>query len=229
MRIERLDETTRKNLLEDLLKRSPNSYGTYEASVREILDEVKNRRDEAVFAYTEKFDGAALNADNIQVTEEEIQKAYSQVDSSLLNVIRKSLKNIESYHAKQMQYSWFDSKPDGTILGQKVTPLQGWCVCTGRKGCLSVFCSDEYRSRKSAGVDEIIMVTPPGKDGKVNPATLVAAKEAGVDAVYKVGGAQAIAALAYGTESIPKVDKIVGTGQYLCSTGEKGSVWLCQH
>lgn len=150
MRIERLDETTRKNLLEDLLKRSPNSYGTYEASVREILDEVKNRRDEAVFAYTEKFDGAALNADNIQVTEEEIQKAYSQVDSSLLNVIRKSLKNIESYHAKQMQYSWFDSKPDGTILGQKVTATsKGWCVCTGRKGCLSVFCSDEYRSRKS--------------------------------------------------------------------------------
>lgn len=133
MRIERLDETTRKNLLEDLLKRSPNSYGTYEASVREILDEVKNRRDEAVFAYTEKFDGAALNADNIQVTEEEIQKAYSQVDSSLLNVIRKSLKNIESYHAKQMQYSWFDSKPDGTILGQKVTPLQRVGVCMYRE------------------------------------------------------------------------------------------------
>ena len=190
MRIERLDETTRKNLLEDLLKRSPNSYGTYEASVREILDEVKNRRDEAVFAYTEKFDGAALNADNIQVTEEEIQKAYSQVDSSLLDVIRKSLKNIESYHAKQMQYSWFDSKPDGTILGQKVTPLQKVGVYV--PGGKAVYPSSVLMNivpAKVAGVDEIIMVTPPGKDGKVNPATLVAAKEAGVDAVYKVGGA----------------------------------------
>lgn len=222
MRIERLDETTRKNLLEDLLKRSPNSYGTYEASVREILDEVKNRRDEAVFAYTEKFDGAALNADNIQVTEEEIQKAYSQVDSSLLNVIRKSLKNIESYHAKQMQYSWFDSKPDGTILGQKVTPLQRVGVYV--PGGKAVYPSSVLMNivpAKVAGVDEIIMVTPPGKDGKVNPATLVAAKEAGVDAVYKVGGAQAIAALAYGTESIPKVDKIVGPGNIYVALAKK--------
>lgn len=144
------------------------------------------------------------------------------MDSSLLNVIRKSLKNIESYHAKQMQYSWFDSKPDGTILGtESDVASKGWCVCTGRKGCLSVFCSDEYRSRKSTGVDEIIMVTPPGKDGKVNPATLVAAKEAGVDAVYKVGGAQAIAALAYGTESIPKVDKIVGPGNIYVALAKK--------
>ena len=240
MRIERLDETTRKNLLEDLLKRSPNSYGTYEASVREILDEVKNRRDEAVFAYTEKFDGAALNADNIQVTEEEIQKAYSQVDSSLLNVIRKSLKNIESYHAellriirralknieayhaKQMQYSWFDSKPDGTILGQKVTSLQRVGVYV--PGGKAVYPSSVLMNivpAKVAGVDEIIMVTPPGKDGKVNPATLVAAKEAGVDAVYKVGGAQAIAALAYGTESIPKVDKIVGPGNIYVALAKK--------
>lgn len=222
MRIERLDETTRKNLLEDLLKRSPNSYGTYEASVREILDEVKNRRDEAVFAYTEKFDGAALNADNIQVTEEEIQKAYSQVDSSLLNVIRKSLKNIESYHAKQKQYSWFDSKPDGTILGQKVTPLQRVGVYV--PGGKAVYPSSVLMNivpAKVAGVDEIIMVTPPGKDGKVNPATLVAAKEAGVDAVYKVGGAQAIAALAYGTESIPKVDKIVGPGNIYVALAKK--------
>lgn len=167
MRIERLDETTRKNLLEDLLKRSPNSYGTYEASVREILDEVKNRRDEAVFAYTEKFDGAALNADNIQVTEEEIQKAYSQVDSSLLNVIRKSLKNIESYHAKQMQYSWFDSKPDGTILGQKVTPLQRVGVYV--PGGKAVYPSSVLMNivpAKVAGVDEIIMVTPPEKTVK---------------------------------------------------------------
>lgn len=175
-----------------------------------------------MFAYTEKFDGAALNAGNIQVTEEEIQKAYSQVDSSLLNVIRKSLKNIESYHAKQMQYSWFDSKPDGTILGQKVTPLQRVGVYV--PGGKAVYPSSVLMNivpAKVAGVDEIIMVTPPGKDGKVNPATLVAAKEAGVDAVYKVGGAQAIAALAYGTESIPKVDKIVGPGNIYVALAKK--------
>ena len=222
MRIERLDETTRKNLLEDLLKRSPNSYGTYEASVREILDEVKNRRDEAVFAYTEKFDGAALNADNIQVTEEEIQKAYSQVDSSLLNVIRKSLKNIESYHAKQMQYSWFDSKPDGTILGQKVTPLQrvGVYVPGGKAAYPSSVLMNVIPA-KVAGVGKIVMTTPCNAEGKVYPTTLVAAKEAGVDEVYKAGGAQAIAALAYGTESIPKVDKIVGPGNIFVALAKR--------
>ena len=222
MRIERLDETTRKNLLEDLLKRSPNSYGTYEASVREILDEVKNRRDEAVFAYTEKFDGAALNADNIQVTEEEIQKAYSQVDSSLLNVIRKSLKNIESYHAKQMQYSWFDSKPDGTILGQKVTSLQrvGVYVPGGKAAYPSSVLMNVIPA-KVAGVGKIVMTTPCNAEGKVYPTTLVAAKEAGVDEVYKAGGAQAIAALAYGTESIPKVDKIVGPGNIFVALAKR--------
>lgn len=222
MRIERLDETTKKNLLEDLLQRSPNSYGQYEACVREIMDAVKTRRDEALFAYTEQFDGAKLHADNIRVTETEIQNAYEQVDAALLDVIQKSLKNIESYHAKQMQYSWFDSKPNGTILGQKVTPLQRVGVYV--PGGKAVYPSSVLMNivpAKVAGVDEIIMVTPPGKDGCVNPATLVAAKEAGVDVVYKVGGAQAIAALAYGTESIPKVDKIVGPGNIYVALAKK--------
>ena len=210
MRIEKLDENTKKNLLEDLLKRSPNSYGSYEASVQEILDTVKEKRDAALFEYTEKFDKAVINAQNIQVTEEEIKEAYECVDEELLRIIRRALKNIESYHAKQMQYSWFDSKPDGTILGQKVTALQRVGVYVpGGKAVYPSSVLMNIMPAKVAGVEEIIMVTPPGKDGKVNPTTLVAAKEAGATAVYKVGGAQAIAALAYGTESIPKVDKSV--------------------
>lgn len=222
MRIERLDEQTKKNLLEDLLKRSPNSYGKYEASVQDILNHVKEEGDKAVFAYTEKFDGAIVTADTIQVTEEEIQEAYDQIDENLLCIVRKALKNIEAYHAKQMQYSWFDSKPDGTILGQKVTALQRVGVYVpGGKAAYPSSVLMNIMPAKVAGVDEIIMVTPPGKDGKVNPTTLVAAKEAGATAVYKVGGAQAIGALAYGTESIPKVDKIVGPGNIYVALAKK--------
>ena len=222
MRIEKLDENTKKNLLEDLLKRSPNSYGSYEASVQEILDTVKEKRDAALFEYTEKFDKAVINAQNIQVTEEEIKEAYECVDEELLRIIRRALKNIESYHAKQMQYSWFDSKPNGTILGQKVTALQRVGVYVpGGKAVYPSSVLMNIMPAKVAGVEEIIMVTPPGKDGKVNPTTLVAAKEAGATAVYKVGGAQAIAALAYGTESIPKVDKIVGPGNIFVATAKK--------
>ncbi|GAA0249706.1 histidinol dehydrogenase [Faecalicatena contorta] len=222
MRIEKLDESTKKNLLEDLLKRSPNNYGKYESSVREILDAVKEKGDEAVFSYTKKFDGAEIHAQNVLVTDAEVEKAYAQVDASLLEIIRKSLKNIESYHAKQMQYSWFDSKPDGTMLGQKVTALRRVGVYV--PGGTAVYPSSVLMNimpAKVAGVDEIIMATPPGKDGRVNPTTLVAAKEAGADAVYKVGGAQAIAALAYGTESIPKVDKIVGPGNIYVALAKK--------
>lgn len=222
MRIEKLDESTKKNLLEDLLKRSPNNYGKYEASVREILDTVKEKGDEAVFSYTKKFDGAEINAENVLVTEAEIEEAYAQVEDSLLEIIRKSLKNIESYHAKQMQYSWFDSKPDGTMLGQKVTALQRVGVYVpGGKAVYPSSVLMNIMPAKVAGVDEIIMTTPPGKDGKVNPTTLVAAKEAGAAAVYKVGGAQAIAALAYGTDSIPKVDKIVGPGNIYVALAKK--------
>ena len=222
MRIQKLNSDTKKNLLEDLLKRSPNNYGQYEANVKEILDKVKEEKDAAVFAYTAKFDGAELTADTIEVTEAEIEEAYAQVDDTLLTVIRKAKDNIESYHAKQRQNSWFDSKPDGTILGQKITPLHRVGVYVpGGKAVYPSSVLMNVMPAKVAGVDEIIMVTPPGKNGKVSPNTLVAAKEAGVDKIYKVGGAQAIAALAYGTESIPKVDKIVGPGNIYVALAKK--------
>ena len=222
MRIQKLNSDTKKNLLEDLLKRSPNNYGQYEASVKEILDKVKEEKDAAVFAYTAKFDGAELTADTIEVTDAEIEEAYAQVDDTLLTVIRKAKDNIESYHAKQRQNSWFDSKPDGTILGQKITPLHRVGVYVpGGKAVYPSSVLMNVMPAMVAGVDEIIMVTPPGKNGKVSPNTLVAAKEAGVDKIYKVGGAQAIAALAYGTESIPKVDKIVGPGNIYVALAKK--------
>ena len=222
MRIQKLNSDTKKNLLEDLLKRSPNNYGQYEASVKEILDKVKEEKDAAVFAYTAKFDVAELTADTIEVTDAEIEEAYALVDDTLLTVIRKAKDNIESYHAKQRQNSWFDSKPDGTILGQKITPLHRVGVYVpGGKAVYPSSVLMNVMPAKVAGVDEIIMVTPPGKNGKVSPNTLVAAKEAGVDKIYKVGGAQAIAALAYGTESIPKVDKIVGPGNIYVALAKK--------
>ena len=222
MRIEKLDQNTKKNLLEDLLKRSPGSYEKYEENVRVILDAVKDRGDEALFEYTKKFDGADINASNILVTEDEIKEAYEAVDSGLIEVIRKALANIRSYHEKQMQYSWFDSRPDGTILGQKVTALARVGVYVpGGKAAYPSSVLMNIMPAKVAGVDEIIMVTPPGKDGKVTPTTLVAAKEAGADKVYKAGGAQAVAALAYGTQSIPKVDKIVGPGNIYVALAKK--------
>ena len=222
MRIQKLNKDTKQNLLEDLLKRSPNNYGQYEKSVQEILQKVREEKDAALFAFTEKFDGAKLTAETVQVTDAEIEEAYKEVDESLLTIIRKALINIESYHAKQRQNSWFDSKPDGTILGQKITPLQRVGVYVpGGKAAYPSSVLMNVMPAKVAGVDEIIMVTPPGKVGKINPTTLVAAKEAGVDKIYKVGGAQAIAALAYGTESIPKVDKIVGPGNIYVALAKK--------
>lgn len=213
MRIQHLDKNTKMNLLEDLLKRSPNNYGKYEQGVAEILDHVRKEKDQAVFAYTEKFDGAKIDASNIKVTEEEIKEAYELVGEELTGIIRKALFNIRDYHERQRQNSWFESKPNGTMLGQKVTPLQRVGVYVpGGKAAYPSSVLMNIAPAKAAGVDEIVMVTPPGKDGKVTPTTLVAAHEAGADVVYKVGGAQAIAALAYGTESIPKVDKIVGPG-----------------
>lgn len=222
MRIQRLTKDAKENLLEDLLKRSPNNYGQYEQGVQEILAHVKEEKDQAVFAYTKKFDYADITADNIKVTEEEIEEAYKEVDPKLVEIIRKALLNIRTYHEKQRQYSWFDSKPDGTILGQKVTPLHRVGVYV--PGGKAVYPSSVLMNivpAKVAGVDEIVMVTPPGKDGKVTPNTLVAAHEAGADVIYKVGGAQAIAALAYGTESIPKVDKIVGPGNIYVALAKK--------
>lgn len=222
MRIQHLDKSTKVNLLEELLKRSPNNYGQYEAGVLQILSRVREEGDKAVFDYTSQFDLAEISAANIRVTEEEIKEAYEIVDDSLIAIIRKALVNIRSYHEKQRQYSWFDSKPDGTILGQKVTPLQRVGVYVpGGKAVYPSSVLMNILPAKVAGVDEIIMVTPPGRDGKVNPTTLVAAHEAGADVVYKVGGAQAIGALAYGTESIPKVDKIVGPGNIYVALAKK--------
>ena len=222
MRILKLTKETQNNILENLLKRSPNSYGEFESRVNDIIQNVREKRDEAVFEYTLKFDGATIDQDNICVTEEEIKEAYEQVDPKLLDVIRKALVNIRDYHTKQKQYSWFDSDESGIILGQKVTPLKTVGVYV--PGGKAVYPSSVLMNvipAKVAGVSNIIMTTPCGKDGKVYPSTLVAAKEAGVDAIYKVGGAQAIAALAFGTESIPKVDKIVGPGNIYVALAKK--------
>jgi len=222
MRIQRLDESSKKNLLEDLLKRSPNQYTEYENRVATILQTVKSEKDKAIFDYTKQFDGVEISADTIRVTEAEIEEAYEKVDTSLVEIICKAKDNIKTYHEKQRQYSWFDSKPDGTMLGQKVTALQRVGVYVpGGKAVYPSSVLMNILPAKVAGVDEIVMVTPPGKDGKVNPNTLVAAHEAGADVIYKVGGAQAIAALAYGTESIPKVDKIVGPGNIYVALAKK--------
>ena len=222
MRIIELTEEARTNILENLLKRSPNSYGEFEGRVNEIIENVRANRDAAIFDYTKRFDGADINAENILVTEDEIKEAYEKVDEKLLTVIRKALVNIRKYHEKQRQYSWFDSEESGIILGQKVTALEKVGVYV--PGGKAVYPSSVLMNivpAKVAGVKTIVITTPPGKDGKVNPATLVAAKEAGVDAIYKVGGAQAIAALAFGTESVPKVDKIVGPGNIYVALAKK--------
>ena len=223
MRIVKLNEDSKKNILEDLLKRSPNNYDQYADSVNEILSNVKENGDKAIFDYTKKFDGADINAENILVTKEEIQEAYDSLENKeLVDIIRKSLNNIKVYHEKQKQYSWFDSKPDGSLLGQKVTPIArvGVYVPGGKAAYPSSVLMNVIPA-KVAGVEEIVMATPPGKDGKVNPNTLIAANEAGVDKIYKVGGAQAIGALAYGTESIKKVDKIVGPGNIFVALAKK--------
>ena len=222
MRILKLTKETQNNILENLLKRSPNSYGEFESRVNDIIQNVREKRDEAIFEYTLKFDGATIDQDNIRVTEEEIKEAYEQVDPKLLDVIRKALVNIRDYHTKQKQYSWFDSDESGIILGQKVTPLKTVGVYVpGGKAVYPSSVLMNVITAKVAGGSNIIMTTPCGKDGKVYPSTLVAAKEAGVDAIYKVGGAQAIAALAFGTESIPKVDKIVGPGNIYVALAKK--------
>jgi histidinol dehydrogenase len=222
MKIIKLTTETKNNILENLLQRSPNNYDSYADSVDQIINQVKTKKDAAVFEYTQKFDGCSMTASTVLVTADEIKEAYSLVDASLVNVIQKAIINIKSYHDKQKQYSWFDSTPEGTIVGQKVTPLStvGVYVPGGKAAYPSSVLMNVIPA-KVAGVERIIMVTPPNKDGKVTPTTLVAAKEAGVTHIYKVGGAQAIAALAYGTESIPKVDKIVGPGNIYVALAKK--------
>lgn len=222
MRTVTLTKETTKDILENLLKRSPNQYGSYETAVREILAKIQEEGDGALFAYTKKFDRAEITEQNVRVTDEEIREAYETVDPALVDVIRKSLVNIRNYHEKQKQNSWFTSSEDGTMLGQKVTPLEKVGVYV--QGGKAVYPSSVLMNivpAKVAGVDRIIMTTPPGPDGKVNPSTLVAANEAGADEIYKAGGAQAIGALAYGTQSIPKVDKIVGPGNIFVALAKK--------
>lgn len=222
MRIVKLTTETTKNLLDELLQRSPNSYGEYESRVNAIIENVRSKRDEAVFAYTKQFDGADINAANILVTEEEMCEAYEQTDPSLLQVIRKSLANIRSFHKKQLSQSWFTSQENGVLLGQKVMPLQTAGVYV--PGGKAVYPSSVLMNvvpAKVAGVSRIIMTTPPDANGKVCASTLVAACEAGVDEIYKVGGAQAIAAMAFGTQSIPRVDKIVGPGNIYVALAKK--------
>lgn len=222
MRICHVDKENIGNILENLLKRSPNQYSEYEAAVTEIVDRVKDEGDAALFEYAARFDKADLNKDNIRVTDEEIREAYEKVDAGLIGVIRRAGANIKSYHEKQKRNSWFDSSADGIILGQKMTPLRrvGIYVPGGKASYPSTVLMNTLPA-KVAGVDEIIMATPAGADGKVNPVTLVAASEAGADIIYKVGGAQAIAALAYGTASVKKVDKIVGPGNIYVALAKK--------
>ena len=222
MRIVKLTKETTKNILENMLKRSPSQYGEYESRVQAIIQNIKENGDEALFSYTKQFDKADINASNVKVTDEEFEEAYKAVDPALLDVIRKALVNIESYHELQKQNSWFKSTPQGTMLGQKVTPLEKVGVYVpGGKAVYPSSVLMNIMPAKVAGVDKIIMTTPCNAEGKVNPVVLVAAKEAGADEVYKVGGAQAIAAMAFGTESIPKVDKITGPGNIFVALAKK--------
>lgn len=222
MKLIKVTDESIKTILTDLLKRSPNNYDQYASAVTEVVNDVKENGDQAVLSYTKKFDGCDLTAEQMLVTEEEIKEAYNIVEDRFIEIIRKALVNIRDYHEKQKQYSWFDSKPNGTMLGQKVTPLESCGVYVpGGKAAYPSSVLMNIVPAKVAGVEKIVMVTPPGKDGKVNPNTLVAAKEAGADIIYKVGGSQAIAALAYGTETIPQVDKIVGPGNIYVALAKK--------
>ncbi len=213
MKIITLTNETKQNLLENLLKRSTTNYGEYEKTVDSIIQNVKQNKEEAIFDYNLKFDKCTITKENFQVTQEEIEDAYKVLDKQFIEVMRRSAANIRTYHEKQKRNSWFDAKEDGTILGQKITPMQtvGVYVPGGKAAYPSTTLMNVIPA-KVAGVSNIIMTTPAGSDGKVNPATLAAADIAGVDTIFKVGGAQAIAAMAYGTEIIPKVDKIVGPG-----------------
>ena len=222
MRIVALDKESKQSILNDLLKRSPNNYSQYESTVNQIIEKVRAEGDKALFDYTLQFDKFALSAENIRVTKEEIAEAYAQMDENLIDVIRQSAENIRAFHQKQLRNSWFDAKPDGTILGMKITAIEraGVYVPGGKAAYPSSVLMNVIPA-KVAGVDEIIMTTPPGKDGMVNPGTLVAADIAGVDTIYKVGGAQAIAAMAFGTQLVPKVDKITGPGNIFVALAKK--------
>ena len=222
MRIKKLDKNSIENLQKHLLERNPGQYPEYEKQVNQILEDVKANGDKAVFSYTKQFDKAIIHSENVQVTEEEISEAYKKVDEELIQIIRRALVNIRDFHEKQRQNSWFETKENGVILGQRVTPIHRVGVYVpGGKAAYPSSVLMNIVPAKIAGVSEIIMTTPPDKEGKVTATTLVAAKEAGVDKIYKVGGAQGIGAMAFGTESIPKVDKIVGPGNIYVALAKK--------
>lgn len=218
----KLDAASMDNILENLLKRSPNQYGSYQDKVINILDEVKENGDEALFSLTKEYDKAEINKQNIRVTEEEIKEAYSLVDDSLIHVMKKSLGNIRDFHEKQLRNSWMETRENGVIVGQRMTPLESVGVYVpGGKAAYPSSVLMNIAPAKVAGVKRIVMTTPPGADGKVTPATLVAANLAGADEIYKVGGAQAVGALAFGTESIKKVAKICGPGNIFVALAKK--------
>ncbi len=222
MQTVQLTKDSQKGILDDLLKRSPNNYGQYESVVADIIANVREKGDEAVFDYTKQFDKWDIHAENIRVTEAEIEEAFGQAEDAFVAVMKKSAANIEDFHKKQLRNSWIDTKPDGSILGQRILPIavSGVYVPGGKAAYPSSVLMNVIPA-KVAGVERIVMTTPAGADGKVNPGTLVAAKIAGVDEIYKVGGAQAIAAMAFGTESIPKVDKITGPGNIFVALAKK--------
>ena len=222
MRIVRLNEQTKDGLMRNLLKRSPDSYGEYEETVNGIIKEIREKGDKALFGYTQKFDRCEITAETVRVTKEEIKEAYELADPELVAVMKKSAANITEFHSHQLRTSWIVPKEDGTILGQRITPVavSGVYVPGGKAAYPSSVLMNVLPA-KVAGVPRIIMTTPPGADGKVNPGTLVAADIAGVDEIYKAGGAQAIAAMAFGTESIPRVDKITGPGNIFVALAKK--------
>ena len=222
MRTVRLNEASRKELMEKLSKRGMGEHGEYEETVREMVYRVKEEGDKALFSYIHQFDCEKINASNIKVTEKEIEEAYQEVDKKFLEILKKALFNIRGYHEKQKRYSWFDTTPEGTMLGQKVTPLRAVGVYV--PGGKAVYPSSVLMNivpAKIAGVEKVVMATPCDKEGKVNPMVLTAAKEAGADEIYKMGGAQAVAAMAFGTQSVPKVDKITGPGNIFVALAKK--------
>lgn len=222
MKTIRLTEDTRRDILDKLLKRSPDNYSEYENVVADIVSDVRTNGDQAVYEYTRKFDKWDIHSGNIRVTEAEIDEAVGAIEVPFVEVMKKSAANIEAFHKKQLRNSWIDTKTDGSILGQRILPLavSGVYVPGGKAAYPSSVLMNVIPA-KVAGVRKIVMTTPAGADGKVNPGTLAAARIAGVDEIYKVGGAQAIAAMAFGTESIPKVDKITGPGNIFVALAKK--------
>lgn len=222
MRIVRLTEDTKKEALEALIGRNPSGFEDQEKAVREIIEAVRTGGDKALFAYEKKFDKCELTGDTIRVTREEIEEAYAALDPEFVNVLKKAAANIRDYHEKQKVNSWITTREDGVILGQKITPIEvSGCYVPGGRAAYPSSVLMNVVPAKVAGVSNIIVTTPPGADGRVTPGTIVAADIAGADAIYKCGGAQAIAAMAYGTESIPRADKITGPGNIYVALAKK--------